>query len=240
MSMTGVIVNTLAVLAGGALGLLFGKGIPKRVSNAAMIGLGLCAMYIGIDGALSEGNTLIIIASMVLGAVVGTLINIDKGINRLGDWVQTKLHRDDEKTSIAEGFVAASLLFCVGALTITGTMNAGIDGDNRLLYTKATLDFFSALMLAASLGGGVLCSSLFVLVFEGALVLVAGCFGSFLSADAINEMTCTGSLLIIALGLNLVGATKIKVANYLPAIAFAPLLCTLMELPAVQRFFTWM
>lgn len=240
MSMTGVIVNTLTVLAGGLLGLLFGKGIPERVSRAVMIGLGLCSLYIGIDGAMSGGNVLIVIASMVLGAIVGTLLDIDRGINSLGDWVQGKLHRGQEKTSVAEGFVTASLLFCVGAMTVTGAMNAGISGDNSLFYTKATLDFFSALMLTASLGVGVLFASAFVLVFQGGLVLLAGCFGSFLSAAAINEMTCTGSLLIIALGLNLIGVTKIKVANYLPAVVFAPLICSLLELPVVEKIVSWM
>lgn len=231
MSMMGVAVNTLTVLLGSALGLLFGKGIPERVTKAVMIGLGLCTVYIGIDGALSGENVLIVIAAMVLGAVVGTLLDIDRGINRLGSWVEGRFQKKQGKASVAEGFVTASLLFCVGAMTVTGSLNAGIDGDNRLLYTKATLDFFSSMMLAASLGAGVLLSGAFVLVFQGALVLLGACFGSFLSDAAVAEMTCAGSLMIVAIGLNLIGITKIKAANYLPALVFAPLLSELASLP---------
>lgn len=237
MSMAGVLVNTATVLAGSLVGLLLRRGIPKRIADAVMIGLGLCTLYIGAHGALEGKNVLVVIAAMVLGAIIGTAINIDGGINRLGAWVESRFKKKDGKTSVAEGFVTASLLFCVGAMTITGALNAGIDGDNSLLYTKAMLDLFSSAMLAASLGVGVTCSAVFVLVFQGAIVLLAGVLAPVLTEAAIAEMTCAGSLLIFAIGLNLVGVVKIKVANYLPAIVLAPVFCWLVSLPVWQRLF---
>ncbi|MBQ7795326.1 MAG: DUF554 domain-containing protein, partial [Lachnospiraceae bacterium] len=226
--MAGVIANTLTVIIGSTIGLVFKKGIPDQVSSAVMTGLGLCSIYIGIDGALSGENVLITIASMVIGSIIGTLIDIDQAINNLGIWVEKKFSKNKNgQVSIAEGFVTASLLFCVGAMTINGSLNAGISGDNSLLYTKAMLDLFSSSMLAASLGIGVLFAAAFVLGFQGLLVLCAGFLAPILTDSAIAEMTCAGSLIIIALGTNIIGVTKIKIANYLPAIAIAPFLCWL-------------
>lgn len=231
MSMTGVLVNTGTILIGSAVGLLFKKGIPERVTNAVMIGLGLCTLYIGIDGALADENVLIVIASMVLGAIVGTLLDIDGAINRLGKWIEGRFQKKESgKVSVAEGFVTASLLFCVGAMTFNGSLNAGISGDNSLLFTKSMLDLFSSAMLTASLGFGVMVSAVFVLVFQGALVLLAGVLAPVLTPFAIAEMTSAGSLIIIAIATNLMGITKIKVADYLPAIVFAPIICWIVSL----------
>lgn len=229
--MTGVLVNTGTILIGSAVGLLFKKGIPERVTNAVMIGLGLCTLYIGIDGALADENVLIVIASMVLGAIVGTLLDIDGAINRLGKWIEGRFQKKESgKVSVAEGFVTASLLFCVGAMTFNGSLNAGISGDNSLLFTKSMLDLFSSAMLTASLGFGVMVSAVFVLVFQGALVLLAGVLAPVLTPFAIAEMTSAGSLIIIAIATNLMGITKIKVADYLPAIVFAPIICWIVSL----------
>lgn len=229
--MAGVIVNVIAVLLGGSVGLLCKRGIPARLTDAVMLGLGLCTMYIGIDGALAGENVLIVIGAMVLGAIVGTLLDIDGAINRLGAWVEGKFHRrEGEKTSLAEGFVTASLLFCVGSMTVVGSLNAGILGDNQMLYTKSTLDLVAAAMLAASLGAGVLLSAAFVLVFQGGLVLLSSLIAPILTDAAIAEMSCAGSLLIIAIGLNMMGLAKIKVADYMPAVFFAPLLAWIVSL----------
>lgn len=235
MSFSGVIVNVATVVIGSLLGLLLKKAIPQRVTSAVMIGLGLCTLYIGVDGALAGENVLIVIASMVLGGIVGTLLNVDGAINRLGDAVAARFRKKEGQTTVAEGFVTASLLFCIGAMTVTGSLNAGMSGDNSLLYTKALLDLFSSMMLSASLGIGVLCSALFVLVFQGGLVLLAGFLAPVLTDAAIANMTCAGSLMIIALGLNLIGIAKIKVADYLPAIVFAPVICWLVALPIWQQ-----
>lgn len=228
--MLGVIVNVITVIIGSSIGLLFKKGIPERVSHAAMVGLGACTLYIGISGSLCGENVLVLIASVVLGVIVGTLINIDGAVNKLANKVETKFKKDGKGVSIAEGIVTATLLFCVGSMTVTGSIQAGITGDNSVLITKAMLDLVSSMMLASSLGFGVLLSAVAVFVIQGGLVLLAGLISPLLSTGAINEMTCAGSILIIMIGTNLMGITKIKVADFLPAILFAPIIHNLVPL----------
>ena len=228
--MLGVIVNVITVIVGSCIGLLFKKGIPERVSNAAMIGLGACTLYIGISGSLCGENVLILIASVVLGAITGTLLNIDGAINALAETAERKVRKDGKKASIAEGLVSATLLFCVGSMTVTGSIQAGLTGDNSILFTKATLDLVSSMMLASNLGVGVLLSSGAVFLIQGSLVLLAGVISPFMNTGAINEMTCAGSILILMIGTNLMGITKIKVADYLPAILFAPILYNIVVL----------
>lgn len=232
--MLGVIVNALAVIVGGSLGLLLKKGIPERVSSAVMAAIGLCTFYIGIDGVLQGNNTIVLIVSMVLGTIVGTFLDIDGAIGRLGKFVESKLKRGDGKTSVAEGFMTASLLFCIGAMTIVGSLNAGLNGDNKVLFTKSLIDLISACMLASSLGIGVLFSSLCILVYQGSLVLLAELLQNVLTDTAIiAEITCAGSLMILGLGLNILGITKLKIADQLPAIVFVPFIYALVQyLPA--------
>lgn len=222
--MFGVIVNTVTVILGSIVGMLFSKFISEKYTTAIMTAIGLCTLYIGFDGALAGENTLVLIISLAVGTAVGTLFGIDDGINALGAFIEKKFKRNDGKASVAQGFVTASLLFCIGSMTIVGSLNAGISGDNTLLLTKSVLDLISSCVLAASMGIGVLCSAVFVLVFQGGLVLLAGFIGPFLSASAQAELICAGSVMIIALGLNLIGITKIKVANMLPALILAPIL----------------
>ncbi len=223
--MIGVLVNTATVIIGSLIGLIFKKGISKRFTDAIMLGIGLCTIYIGISGTLKGENTLILILSMVLGAVMGTWLDIDKRINDLGDWIGKRFRKGDGNgPSIAEGFVTASLLFCIGAMTIVGSLNAGLAGDNEMLFTKSLLDLISSAILAVSLGAGVMFAAAFVFVFQGSIVLLAQSLQPILTDAAIAEITCAGSLMIVALGLNIIGITRIKVANYLPAIVVAPLL----------------
>ena len=228
--MIGVIINVITVLLGSSIGLLFKKGIPERVTTAAMIGLGACTLYIGISGSLVGENTLILIVSVVLGAIVGTLLNIDGAINRLAGKVEEKFRKNGKGVSVAEGLVSATLLFCVGSMTVTGSIQAGLTGDNSVLITKAMLDLVSSMMLASSLGIGVLLSSVAVFVIQGGLVLLAELISPVMSVGAINEMTCAGSILIIMIGTNLMGITKIKVADFLPAILFAPVIYNIVPL----------
>lgn len=229
--MLGVIVNTLTVLIGGTIGTLFKKGIPEKITNALMVGIGLCVIYIGISGALKGENTLVLILSIVFGAVVGTLIDIDSLINRFATWIEKKFNKKNgKKVSVAEGIVTATLLFCAGSMTVVGSLNAGLRNDNEMLYTKAMLDAVSSLVLASTLGVGVILSSILVFVIQGGLVLLSGLLGTILNDTAINEMTCAGSVIIIAIGLNLVGISKFKVANYIPAIIFAPVFVWLFSL----------
>ena len=228
--MLGVFVNVATVLLGSAVGLLLKKGIPEKISQAVMIGLGLCTLYIGVSGSLCGENPLIVIAAVVLGAIVGTLLNIDGAINTMAEKVEKKFQKEGKGGSLAQGLVTATLLFCVGSMTVTGSIQAGITGDNSVLLTKATLDLVSSMMLSASLGIGVMLAAGSVLVIQGGLVLLSGLVAPFLSAGAVNEMTCVGSLLIIMIGTNLMGITKFKVADYLPAILFAPILYNILQL----------
>lgn len=226
--MLGVFVNVATVFIGSLVGLLLKKGIPDKVTGALMAGIGLCTIYIGISGALNGENTLVLILSMAIGTIIGTLLDIDGQLNRLAAYVESKFKQENGQVTVAEGFVTASLLFCVGAMTIVGSLQAGLTGDCEMLFTKATLDLISSCVLAASLGIGVMLSDTFVFVFQGGLVLLARVIAPFLTDYAIHEMTCAGSVLIIALGLNLIGVTKIKVANYLPVLLIPPILCMFM------------
>ena len=227
--MIGVLVNTIAIVIGSIIGLLFKKGVPEKYSKAIMTGIALCVVLIGIDGMLKGENSLVAIVSMVLGALLGTLIDIDLFFNRLGEKVQSQFEKKGKSSKIAEGFVTASLLFGVGSMAIVGSLNAGISGDNQMLFTKSLLDFISAIMLSVSLGFGVMLSAVVIFIYQGAIALLAGVLAPLLTDSAIASMTCVGSLLIFALGLNMLGITKIKVANYLPAIIFAPVITLLIH-----------
>ncbi len=223
--MLGVIVNVLAVLFGGGIGMLIKKGIPERVSDAMMKGLGLCTLYIGWSGALKGSNTLVLILSMAIGIVIGEGLTLDARLNRFAAGLEERFKKDNGKVSIAEGFIAASLLFCVGAMTVVGSLQAGLAGNYEMLFTKSVLDFISSMIFASTLGIGVLLSAVFVLLFQGGIVLLAQVVAPFLTDGVVAEMTCVGSVLIFALGLNIVGITKLKVLNFLPAM-FLPILLT--------------
>lgn len=231
LKMSGVLVNVATVVIGSLIGLIFKKGISEKYTDAVMRGIGLCTLMIGIQGTLKGENQLVAIIAMVLGAIVGTAINIDGKLNGVGDFLSGKLKKsDDDKVSIAEGFVTASLLFCVGAMTIIGSLESGLKGDHTTIFTKSILDLFSSCMLSASLGIGVIFAAIFVFIFQGALVLMAGLLEPLLSDSAVAEITCVGSLMILALGFNLTGIAKFKVANYFPALIFAPLVSYLFEI----------
>ncbi len=231
VNFSGVLVNTLTVIVGSSVGLILKKQIPEKLTGAVMTAIGLCTVAIGITGIIKGENQLVMILSLVLGAVVGTLIDIDGKLSKLGDKLQKKNKKGNaENSTFSQGFVTASLLFCVGAMTIVGSMNAGISGDNQMLYTKSVLDLISSSMLAASLGIGVMCAAGFVFVFQGALVALSMALGSFLSDFAVAELICAGSVMITALGLNLLNITKIKVANLLPGLVFVPFVCMIFEM----------
>ena len=227
--MFGVLVNVATVLIGSTVGLLFRKMIPQNATDFVMKGIGLCTIYIGIDGALGGTNPLIAIISMAVGALIGALADLDKHLNHFAGKLEDRFkNKDGSGPSIAEGFVTASLVFCVGAMTIVGSLQSGLTGDHSMLITKATLDLVSSLIFAASLGIGVMMAAAFVLVFQGSIVLIAQAAAPFLTDYVIGEMTCVGSILIMALGMNIIGVTNFKVMNYLPAIFIPILLCTFM------------
>ena len=224
IGMLGTLVNTAAVLVGSCIGLLFRKGLPERFGQVIMKGLGLCVMYIGVKGALKGENEIIAILSIAVGAVIGELLRLDERLEKLGGWIERKCKkREDDKTSVTEGFVSASLLFCVGAMTILGSLESGISGDHSTLFLKSILDFTCSIIYASTLGYGVIFSAATVLVIQGSITLLAGWIAPVLTETVILEMSCVGSILIIGLALNMLGITKLKTMNYIPAI-FLPLL----------------
>jgi len=225
--MIGTIVNTLAVAVGGSIGLLLKKGIPQKITDAVMQGLALCVIFMGISGALEGSKTLAMIVAMALGAVVGTLLDLDGRLNKLGDAIESKMGPGGQG-KIATGFVTASLLYCVGALAIVGSLQSGLTGDNSMLYTKSMLDFISSIVLCASLGVGVILSAVTLFLYQGVITLLAQALAPVLTDAVIAEMTCVGSLLIIGMGLNMLGVTKIKIMNYVPAIFIVIGLCFIM------------
>jgi uncharacterized membrane protein YqgA involved in biofilm formation len=222
--MLGVIINSVAVAIGSLIGLIFKSKISEKISKPVMVGLGVCVLYIGISGSLDGENVLIAISSIVLGVIVGTILKIDDSINKVATKIENKFKKEDNTESISEGLVTATLLFCIGAMTITGSIKSGLTGDNSILITKSILDFVSSIMLAASLGKGVILSSISLFISQGLLVLLSSIIAPYINDTVINDITCVGSLIIILIGTNLMGITKIKVADFLPAILFSPVI----------------
>lgn len=240
----GTTVNALAILAGSAVGLFFahaarrgtdGSGLGERLRTTLMNGVALCVLYIGVSGCLDGQSTLTAIISMVLGALVGETLDLDRRMQALGDWVQEKTKRLPlgGSSSVSEGFVTASLLFCVGAMAIVGSLQDGLTGDHSTLFAKALLDGVSAVVFASSLGIGVAFSAVAVFLYQGCIAALASLISPLLDSAVIAEMTCVGSLLIIALSLNMLGVTKIKVMNLTPACLMPILICRLADVASL-------
>ena len=228
MILTGTIVNAAAIVAGSIAGLLLGKFIPGRLSSAVEKGVALCVLYIGVDGMLAGENTLAAILSIVLGALIGEGLRLDDRVHALGDWIEQRLGGKTSKGSLSEGFVSASLLFCVGAMAIMGALDSGLTGDHSTLYAKSTLDGVTSIVYASTFGVGVALSALPILLYQGSIALLASAVSPYLTSDVILEMKCVGSILILALSLNMLGLTKLKVMNYVPAVFLPILLCRIL------------
>ena len=225
MMLLGSLVNMLAIFAGCFVGVTLGRFIPERFNSAIEKGIALCVFYIGLDGVLAGSDTLVAILSMVLGVILGELLDLDGRIHALGDWVERRFAKKQSKTSISEGFVNASLLFCVGAMAIMGALDSGLTGDHSTLYAKALLDGIISVVYASTLGIGVALSAIPIFLYQGAIALGASFLAPYLTEAVILEMKCVGSILILGLSLNMLGLTKIKVMNYVPAVFLPILLC---------------
>lgn len=210
--MLGVIVNFATVVAGGILGTLLKGGIPEKYRTLIQQGLALCVMLIGFSGALKTENTLLVIISIVIGSILGTLIGIESAVEKLGQWAQGKF----KKGGFADGFVNATLLFSIGSMAVVGSLNAGF-GDHETLIAKAAIDGVSAVVIASTFGVGTMFSAIPMTIYQGLIALLAVVVMPYMSDAMILEMGAAGSVLIIALGFNMLGLTKIKVANMLPA-----------------------
>lgn len=221
--MLGTIVNAAAVILGGLIGLLLKKGIPERVSGGIMQGLGLVVIYIGVSGMLEGSNILIATISIVVGGLIGMLLDFDGHFNRFANRLEQRFDRSGAgSTKIGEAFITATLLYCVGAMAVVGSLNSGLTGNHEVLFTKSILDGVSAIIFASTLGAGVLLSAIPLFLYQGAITLAAQFLAPVLSDAAVAEMTCVGSLLILAIGLNLLKVTKIKVMDFILAI-FIPI-----------------
>ena len=226
--LTGTIVNSLGILGGCIVGLLLGKLIPEHLADAVTKGVALCVFYIGVSGMLADENTLVMIVSMVLGTIVGELLRLDDRLNALGNAIEKRFAAHGVRGRVSEGFVTASLLFCVGAMAIVGSLESGLSGNHATLYAKSILDTVSAAVYASTMGFGVGLSAVPVFLYQGAITLCASLLAPVLTDVVIAEMKAVGSLLIVALSLNMLGLTKIKVMNSVPAVFFPILLCTFM------------
>lgn len=219
MPLLGAVVNCIAIVLGASIGLLLKRGLSVKISSTIMSGLGLCVLYIGISGALTGENVLIAIVSIAFGALIGEWLDLDEKFNRFGHMFKA------DSSTFAQGFITASLLFCVGAMAIVGSLQSGLSANHETLFAKSLIDGISALVLASSLGVGVMLSSVLVLIYEGSLTLLAKAIEPYLTTSMINEITCVGSLLIIGIALNMLGVTKLKIMNYVPGILITILLC---------------
>lgn len=226
--MIGVLINTAAIIVGALVGIMLKKGLPERISKVLTTAIGLAVLYIGIDGMMSGENTLVLVLSMVIGAVIGTALDLDRRLEALGKKIEGRF-KENENTKIAEGFVSATLLFCVGAMAIVGALQSGLTGNHETQYTKAILDLISAVILASTLGWGVMLAAVSVFALQGSVVLLAQLVEPYLNDYVIGEMTCAGSVLILALALNMLGITKIRLMNLLPAMFVPILLCMFIK-----------
>ena len=222
--MFAVFVNMALVLVGSAVGLLLKNRFSERMGQAVMKGLGLCTMGIGMSSLLGGKDTLCTIICVALGTILGEWLNIEKGMDDLGELLRRKLIKGEGNSRFVEGFVNATVLYCVGAMSINGAIAAGINGDYSILISKSVMDMVSSITFAAAMGIGVPFAVIPILLYEGGLTLLAGVVGPYLSAAVITEMSAVGGAIIVGIGLNLLEASKegIRVSNMLPAI-FLPI-----------------
>lgn len=235
--MLGTIVNVAAIILGSLAGTLFKKAISDKMGDVLMRGIGLCILFIAVQGSLAGKNALVLIISMVLGTIVGEGFDLDKRLNILGEKIQAKVSKNNT-SSVSEGFVTSSLLYCVGAMAIVGSLQSGLSGNHDMLFTKSMLDGMTAIILASQFGGlGILLSAFPVFIYQGAITLLSHWIAPFLSDLVVAEMTCVGFVIIIGIGLNMLKITKLKVMNYVPAIFVCGIMvCIIEKIPVVLNF----
>jgi len=228
--MLGPIANASAIVVCSLAGCFFVKKIPARIDEIIRKAIGLFVIYAGIKGALDNQRVLLMLMSLVLGAAIGELIDIDGLMNRLGEWAEKRFGAGGKETgrSFSKGFTSASILYCTGSMIIVGSLQSGLTGSHDLLFMKAVLDGVTALVFAASMGIGVAFSAIPLFLYEALIVLVANAAKDFLRAEIIAEMSAVGSILIAGIGFNFLGVKEIKIANFIPAV-FIPLVYMTIE-----------
>ncbi|MEW9675371.1 DUF554 domain-containing protein [Lentibacillus sp. L22] len=221
MALLGTIINGICIIIGSLIGLLFTK-IPERYKETVMQGIGLAVILIGLQMAFEADVIIIVLLSLLSGAIIGEWLHIEEGLNRLGAWIGSKFTSSGDDFSIAQGFITASLIFGIGAMSVIGALDSGIRGDHEILITKGIIDGFVALVLTTTLGFGVIFSVIPVLVYEGSIALLATQIENWLPKAFLDgfiiELTAVGGLMIVAIGLNLLKLTSIRIGNLLPAL----------------------
>ncbi len=219
--MLGTIVNSVAICAGTLVGVLLRAGIPEKYKETSVTALGLAIVLIGLQGAWETNNTLILIAALVLGGIIGEALRIEDRLQRFGERAEAYLGKG---SNVGEAFVTATLVYCVGAMAIMGSLQSGLTGNHETLFAKSLLDGISSIFFASTLGGGVALSALSVFVYQGAITMGASWLSQLISDAMICEMNAVGGILVVAIGLNILEVKKTRVGNLLPAILVAALL----------------
>lgn len=219
--MIGTVVNTLAVVVGGTFGLLFKNIIPEKITEALLKAISLAVIAIGVKLSFLGENLTLLIASMIIGTTIGEYINIEAKLDKIGAFIENKMK--NKVNNVAAGFVASSLLCCVGSMSVIGSIQSGLSGNNEILFSKSVIDLISSVSLAASMGAGVIFSALSIFVYQGTITILAGLLQSLLSDVIVNEMTAIGGIIIMGIGLNFLEIKRIKVGNLLPSI-FLPII----------------
>ena len=227
--MTGTFINMSAIAAGSMVGVFIGSKLPESIRETVLQGLGLVTCLIGLQMALQTKNVLVLLGALLIGGLIGELLKIEAGLDRLGEYLQSLLARGRQK-QFGEGFITASLVFCIGPLAILGSIQDGLSGNYSLLTVKSMLDGFASIAFSASLGWGVSLSALSVLLYQGSITLFAGMFDKVLTQPMIVEMSATGGLIIAGIGLKLLKLKDMRLANFLPALAIAPLIMVLIPI----------
>ncbi len=216
----GTIVNSIAVVAGALVGVFLRKGIKEQYTSTIMDGMALAVVIIGIMGAMEMNNLIVVLASIVVGSIIGEKLDLDKRLENLGTSMEKRFGKGD--SDFSKGFIMASLVYCIGAMSILGALESGLTGNHETLYAKSVLDGVSAVIFASTFGIGVAFSAAAVFIYQGAITLLASSVKDLLTPEVINEMSSIGGILIMAIGINILGIKKVKIANMLPAI-FIPI-----------------
>jgi hypothetical protein len=217
--MTGTLVNVVAVIIGGSVGLALNRNFPEKIQKGIFDVLGLFTVFLGVNMALGTSNMLILIFSMLCGVISGEWLKLESAFSKMSNWLRRKVKSKNERFS--EGLISAFLLFCVGAMTITGAIEEGLGQKPNLLMTKSLMDGFSSIALASAMGAGVIFSSIPLLIFQGGLTLLAFQLKDFMTATMIAEITAAGGIIMIGLGINILNLKKLRITNMLPALIFA-------------------
>ncbi len=222
------LVNALAIILGSLVGVLIGRNFPDRVRSIVYQGIGLCVLVIGLDMALQYDNIIMVVFSVLLGAVTGELLRLDDRMAAFGNWLKGAIRSEDARFS--DGFVTASLIFCIGSMAILGSIDEGIRGDRTILLTKSILDGFISIPLASTYGIGVMFSALPILLYQGSITIAASQSQTFFSPEVITQITSVGGLLIMGIGINLLDIKKINVTNLLPSLVYVVLFTKILYL----------